>query len=151
MLLFKDKVNYKFPGANGFFAHIDAPSYEHMGHMKFMKIMLVVDSQRPENDYLEFVPGSHNMDVKLANGGHLDQEWEDTPVQIPDSEHREGPAISEVSHRKVRIDSWVSLFSWWVVVASNLPCPCIHEHYARELSDDEVAEEIHSSPRSTTE
>lgn len=49
MLLFKDKVNYKLPGANGFVAHIDAPAYEHMGDMKFMEVMVVTDSQRPEN------------------------------------------------------------------------------------------------------
>lgn len=78
MLLFKDKINYKLPGANGFVAHIDAPAYEHMGKTKFMEVMVVVDPQRPENGCLEFVPGSHKMEVKLANGGRLDQEWEDT-------------------------------------------------------------------------
>lgn len=78
MILFKDKVNYKLPGANGFVAHIDAPAYEHMGDLKFMEVMVVVDPQTPENGCLEFVPGSHKMEPKLANGGRLDPDWENS-------------------------------------------------------------------------
>lgn len=74
--LFKDKINYKLPYANGFVAHIDAPAYYHMGEMPFMEVMLVVDAQTPENGCLEFVPGSHKETPALVNGGRISEEWE---------------------------------------------------------------------------
>ncbi|CAI6340805.1 unnamed protein product [Periconia digitata] len=74
--LFKDKINYKLPNANGFVAHIDAPAYYHMGEMPFMEVMLVVDAQTPANGCLEFVPGSHKATPTLVNGGRISDEWE---------------------------------------------------------------------------
>ena len=76
MLLFKDKINYKLPGANGFAAHIDAPAYAHMGHSNFVEVMVAIDPHNEENGCLEVVPGSHKITVPLANGGRLDQDWE---------------------------------------------------------------------------
>ncbi|EPS36013.1 hypothetical protein H072_10457 [Dactylellina haptotyla CBS 200.50] len=52
--LFKDKINYKLPGANGFQAHLDAPAYTHIGNF----------------------PKSHKMDIPLVGGGSIDPEWE---------------------------------------------------------------------------
>lgn len=74
--LFKDKINYKLPYANGFVAHIDAPAYYHMGEMPFMEVMVVVDAQTPANGCLEFVPGSHKATPSLVNGGRISDEWE---------------------------------------------------------------------------
>ncbi|KAI5777425.1 hypothetical protein EDC01DRAFT_404937 [Geopyxis carbonaria] len=74
--LFKDKINYKFPGANGFVAHVDAPSYSHMGKMDHIELMCAVDPQTPENGPLEVVPGSHKTKIALANGGRIDADWE---------------------------------------------------------------------------
>ncbi|KAK3100824.1 hypothetical protein LTR53_018960, partial [Teratosphaeriaceae sp. CCFEE 6253] len=34
MLLFKDKINYKQAGGNGFNAHLDAPAYDHIGQIE---------------------------------------------------------------------------------------------------------------------
>ena len=34
MLLFKDKINYKQAGGNGFQAHLDAPAYDHIGQIE---------------------------------------------------------------------------------------------------------------------
>lgn len=76
VFLFKDKMNYKLPGANGFVAHIDAPAYYHMGEMPFLEVMVVVDPQTPENGCLEFVPGSHKQSPKLVNGGRIAEDWE---------------------------------------------------------------------------
>lgn len=76
MLLFKDKINYKLPSANGFVAHIDAPAYAHMGDMEFVEVMVVVDPQNPGNGCLEFVPGSHKTQPLLVNRGRIDPTWE---------------------------------------------------------------------------
>jgi ectoine hydroxylase-related dioxygenase (phytanoyl-CoA dioxygenase family) len=83
MLLFKDKINYKLPGANGFAAHIDAPAYSHMGDIKHIEVMIAVDAQTLENGCLELVPGSHKTHLPLANGGRLDQSWESSNSFIP--------------------------------------------------------------------
>lgn len=75
-MLFKDKVNYKLPGANGFVAHLDAPAYTHMGNIVHTNIMVAIDGQKAENGCLELVPRSHKMDVPLVNRGCIDPEWE---------------------------------------------------------------------------
>jgi ectoine hydroxylase-related dioxygenase (phytanoyl-CoA dioxygenase family) len=75
-VLFKDKVNYKLPGGNGFRAHLDAPAYNHMGNIVHTNIMVTIDAQTTENGCLEVVPGSHKMDVPLVNNGQIDPDWE---------------------------------------------------------------------------
>lgn len=76
MLLFKDKINYKLAGGNGFGAHLDAPAYDHIGKIDYLTANLAVDDATIENGCLEVVPGSHRMDVKFQYGGHIDPEWE---------------------------------------------------------------------------
>ena len=44
MLLFKDKINYKLPGGNGFGAHLDAPAYNHVGQIEHTTANLAVDA-----------------------------------------------------------------------------------------------------------
>jgi ectoine hydroxylase-related dioxygenase (phytanoyl-CoA dioxygenase family) len=85
MLLFKDKINYKLPGANGFVAHIDAPAYEHMNDKKlsFVEMMIAIDPQSAENGCLEMVPASHKSPIPLANGGRLDLDWEVKASWVP--------------------------------------------------------------------
>ncbi len=85
MLLFKDKINYKLSGANGFAAHLDAPAYTHIGEIEHTNIMMAVDAQDTENGCVELVPGSHKIDVPLVNGGCIDPAWESGHefIQIP--------------------------------------------------------------------
>ncbi|KAH8898055.1 PhyH-domain-containing protein [Thozetella sp. PMI_491] len=85
MLLFKDKINYKLPHANGFNPHIDAPAYDHIGSIEHTTANLAIDAAIPENGCLEIVPGSHHMDVKLAYGAHIADDWVQRQnwVQIP--------------------------------------------------------------------
>lgn len=86
MLLFKDKINYKLPGGNGFGAHLDAPAYNHIGHIEHTTANLAVDAATIANGCIEIVPGSHRMNVKLSHGGAIDAEWEGshdwTPVEL---------------------------------------------------------------------
>lgn len=83
MLLFKDKINFKLPASSGFPAHIDAPSYTHMGATQFIEIMVAVEAQTKENGCIEIVPGSHKQHVALLNGGRVAGEWESTSEFVP--------------------------------------------------------------------
>lgn len=83
MLLFKDKINYKLPGGNGFQAHLDAPAYDHIGRIEHTTANLAVDAATIANGCVEVVPGSHRMDVTLAHGGKIAREWEGAQGWIP--------------------------------------------------------------------
>lgn len=86
MLLFKDKINYKLPGGNGFGAHLDAPAYDHVGQIEHTTANLAIDAATIANGCVEVVAGSHLMDVKLSHGGAIDKGWEQshewTPVEL---------------------------------------------------------------------
>ena len=75
MLLFKDKINYKLPHGNGFAPHLDAPAYDHIGKIEHVTANIAVDPATAANGCLEVVPGSHRMDVDLAHGGRISDEW----------------------------------------------------------------------------
>ncbi|KIW91775.1 uncharacterized protein Z519_07745 [Cladophialophora bantiana CBS 173.52] len=78
MLLFKEKINYKLPNSNGFKAHLDAPAYDHIGRVNHLTVNIAVDEATVANGCLEVVPGSHNVNVKLApgEGGRVAEDWE---------------------------------------------------------------------------
>lgn len=76
MLLFKDKINYKLPGGNGFHAHLDAPAYNHIGRIEHITANLAIDAATHENGCLQVVPGSHKMDVEFVDGGRISPAWE---------------------------------------------------------------------------
>jgi 2-aminoethylphosphonate dioxygenase len=86
MLLFKDKINYKLPGGNGFQAHLDAPAYDHIGKIEHTTANLAVDAATIENGCVEVVPGSHRMNVELVEGGRISDKWvaehDWTPVEL---------------------------------------------------------------------
>jgi hypothetical protein len=75
MLLFKDKINYKSPKGNGFHAHLDAPAYDHICKIEHVTANFAIDAATTENGCLEVVPGSHKMDVALAEGGRISDAW----------------------------------------------------------------------------
>ncbi|KAI1091277.1 hypothetical protein F5B19DRAFT_493505 [Rostrohypoxylon terebratum] len=79
----KDKINHKLAAGSGFVAHIDAPSYTHMGATQFIEIMVAVEPQTKENGWLEIVPGSHKQHVDLSNGGRVANEWESSNEFVP--------------------------------------------------------------------
>lgn len=114
MLLFKDKINYKLAGGNGFAAHLDAPAYDHIGEIEHLTANLAVDAATKENGYLEVVPGSHRMDVELSHGGKISEAWEKShewvtvPLEPGDMllfgshlAHRSGPNRTDESRSAV--------------------------------------------------
>ncbi|KAK5699621.1 hypothetical protein LTR97_005750 [Elasticomyces elasticus] len=83
MLLFKDKINYKQAGGNGFGAHLDAPAYDHIGQIEHTTANIAVDPATIANGCVEVVPGSHKMDVELAEGGRISGKWEADHQWVP--------------------------------------------------------------------
>ncbi|KAF2484838.1 hypothetical protein BDY17DRAFT_308330 [Neohortaea acidophila] len=101
MLLFKDKINYKLAGGNGFQAHLDAPAYDHIGDIEHTTANLAVDAATIANGCVEVVPGSHRMDVELAEGGRIADRWEAAHDWVP-VELAEGDLLifgSHLAHR----------------------------------------------------
>ena len=108
MLLFKDKINYKLPGGNGFGAHLDAPAYDHISKTEHLTANIAIHPANPQNGCLEVVPGSHVMPVDFVQGGHITDKWcvehEWTPVSLDVGDvlffgshlaHRSGPNQSQ--------------------------------------------------------
>lgn len=75
MILFKDKINYKASKGNGFQPHLDAPAYDHIGKIEHVTANFAIDVATHENGCLEVVPGSHRMDIELAEGGRIADAW----------------------------------------------------------------------------
>ncbi|KAL9066621.1 MAG: hypothetical protein Q9161_007451 [Pseudevernia consocians] len=76
MLLFKEKINYKFSGSGGFAPHLDSTAYTHIRKIKHLTILLAVDAATMENGGLEVVSGSHEMDVPINGKDNcIEPEW----------------------------------------------------------------------------
>ncbi len=56
-ILYKEKINYKYPGGGGYTAHQDAPAYEFVDY--HITCLISVDVATAENGCLDFAPGRH--------------------------------------------------------------------------------------------
>ena len=56
-VLYKEKINYKYPGGGGYAAHQDAPAYEFVNY--HITCLVSVDAATPESGCLYFAPGRH--------------------------------------------------------------------------------------------
>lgn len=83
MILFKEKINYKHPGAGGFDAHIDAPAYQHAGALKHLTINMAINAANLENGCLEVVPGSHLMTIPISDDNCIEPSWEAQQTWVP--------------------------------------------------------------------
>lgn len=74
VVLFKDKVNFKQPGADGFKPHQDAHAWEGLyeGLINHVTVAVAIDAATSENGCLEFVAGRHR-------GGLIGSKWEEIP------------------------------------------------------------------------
>lgn len=64
-VLFKEKINFKLPGGNGFAPHQDAPAYTTFGQTYHVTLMISVDPSSRENGCLEIVRGQHKRGILL--------------------------------------------------------------------------------------
>ena len=68
-VLFKDKINFKLPGADGFKAHQDVQAEWDSYASLHITMLVSIDDSTPENGCLELVPGKHRS-------GRLGPMWE---------------------------------------------------------------------------
>src|SRR5262245_60688631 len=112
--LYKDKINFKLPGANGFEPHQDAPAYTEQGQKLHVTALIAVDATTTENGCLEVVVGGHNLgSLPHSEGnGAIPEEvaqgmkWEQALLQPGDVmffgsyiPHRSGPNYTDQPRR----------------------------------------------------
>ena len=59
-VLFKEKINFKLPGGNGFLPHQDAPAFTSFGQTFHITLMVSIDASNPENGCLQMARGMHD-------------------------------------------------------------------------------------------
>ena len=94
MFLYKEKLNWKYPGGAGYAAHQDAPAYAQIS--QHCTCLLSVDASTVHNGCLEFASGRHEEGfIGLTSDGIVSQEEEDkmefTPCEVRQSQQ---PAAS---------------------------------------------------------
>ncbi|REJ68847.1 MAG: phytanoyl-CoA dioxygenase family protein [Planctomycetota bacterium] len=110
-VLYKEKINYKYPGGGGYAAHQDAPAYEFI--KKHVTCLIAIDANTPENGCLFFCPGRHKEGfIGLDDVGCITPEvaetleWHATPTEPGDvlffssyAPHKSPPNNSNQSRR----------------------------------------------------
>ncbi len=110
--LFKEKVNFKLPGGNGFLAHQDAPAFQAFGPVH-VTAMVSVDATTEENGCLEMAVGRHAEGLlEMTEAQVLSEqaiaalEWTPLPTEPGDLvlfgsliPHRSGPNRSAAPRR----------------------------------------------------
>ncbi|ABM77875.1 Hypothetical protein P9303_11261 [Prochlorococcus marinus str. MIT 9303] len=114
-VLFKEKINYKHPGAAGYAPHQDAPAYP-FGSLH-ITMLLALDAADASNGCLEFAKAAHQQGVIAVNAdGCLPMEqasqlaWTSMPVAAGDAvffnsyaPHRSGTNRSDRSRRALYV------------------------------------------------
>ncbi len=115
--LFKEKINFKLPGGNGFAAHQDAPAFITFGQRYHITLMIAVDRATPENGCLEVARGRHREglfaqapDQTLSKLATESLHWEAVPAEPGDIllfdsylPHRSGPNLSAAKRRALYV------------------------------------------------
>eukprot|EP00947_MAST-08B_sp_MAST-8B-sp1_P001131 g1131.t1 len=71
VFLYKEKINYKYPGGAGYAAHQDAPAYKQLSN--HCTCLISVDDSTTENGCLEFAPKRHKEGlIGLTDDGIID-------------------------------------------------------------------------------
>ena len=75
VFLYKEKINYKYPGGAGYAAHQDAPAYKQIS--RHLTALVAVERATVANGCLEFATGRHREGlIGLTEDGILSQEAE---------------------------------------------------------------------------
>ncbi|KAJ2499547.1 hypothetical protein GGH96_003468 [Coemansia sp. RSA 1972] len=76
-VLFKEKINAKLPGGQGFMPHQDSPAFTHLGQVKHVTVLFTVDGSYIENGCLMVVPESHadHRIIPHHSNGEIVEEW----------------------------------------------------------------------------
>lgn len=80
-VLFKEKVNYKMAGGDGFEAHQDAQAGWNTYARYFVTVAVSIDATTPENGCLEVAPGIHRDEIAREWEPLTDQDLEGVTFQ----------------------------------------------------------------------
>ena len=96
-VLFKDKINFKLPGGDGFKPHQDQQAGWSIYADLFVTAMVSIDSTTAENGCLELAPGHHTR-------GLIGEEW--TPLTVEDMRRLGGRRVPTRAGDVVFFDSY---------------------------------------------
>lgn len=84
-VIFKEKINYKFPGGGGFKPHQDAPAFVSFNQKFHITMMVAIDDCTLENGCLQVVKGGANNPVILPQevDGSIQKSIAETLVWSP--------------------------------------------------------------------
>ncbi len=83
-ILFKEKLNFKLPGGQGFTAHQDAPAFASFGQDFHITAMVSIDETTRENGCLEMVAGKHKEGLlEMTEAKVLSQNVIDALTWVP--------------------------------------------------------------------
>lgn len=78
-VLFKEKINFKLPGGNGFEPHQDAPAFTSFNQKYHITMMISIDASNAENGCLQMARGMHDQGMlPTAPGGTVDPDFAKT-------------------------------------------------------------------------
>jgi putative nucleotidyltransferase with HDIG domain len=111
--LFKEKINFKLPGAAGFQPHQDAPAFTSFGHDYHITLMLSFDDSTEDNGCLEVAPGEwpkqnlpFKADLTIADDTVEQMDWQSVATTAGDIllfgsylPHRSGPNKASTPRR----------------------------------------------------
>lgn len=121
VVLYKDKINYKYPGGGAFAPHQDSPAYTDQGQSQHITALIAVDPATVENGCLEFATNEEHIwqrreTLPHTPKGAIYQEivdrlnWKPIPLNAGDIvifgsyiPHRSGPNLSNNSRRAIYI------------------------------------------------
>jgi ectoine hydroxylase-related dioxygenase (phytanoyl-CoA dioxygenase family) len=111
-VLFKEKINFKFPGGGGFAAHQDAPAFTSFDQDYHVTLLIPIDPFIKESGCLEIVKNKNKNMLDMADDLSLSSEvcatmdWQHLECQTGDilifdsyMPHRSGPNHSQQSRR----------------------------------------------------
>lgn len=83
VVLFKEKINYKLPGGDGFKPHQDVQAgWDRYGHSIHINALIAIDACTVANGCLELARGRHKE-------GLLGPQWQELPADVVDALHFE--------------------------------------------------------------
>ncbi len=113
-VLFKEKINFKFPNGKGFLPHQDAPAFSSFNQDYHITALIPVDHFTTENGCLQIVENSNQGMLKTAADGTIDNEvaetlnWQAFPCKLGDLllfdsylPHRSGDNLSNAPRRGI--------------------------------------------------
>ena len=88
-VLYKEKLNYKYPGGGAYIAHQDAPAYDYVKY--HITCLVAVDQANERNGCLQFASGLHDKGlIGLDSNGCIQEsiaqklEWKPVPLDPGD-------------------------------------------------------------------